>query len=221
MSKFATKLSVNVFLFIILVVAAFINWWQPVYVWFGDTALYRFIWLGIFFVILDIAIEVILGAMEQMRLMAEMIGFGMDLKKISKSFYVIPKAILPNGVRADYIIIGSSGVWLIMVKDDKGKIEFNGDDLTQNGIILKGLLTETLEKSYSLAGLLREKLGREIAVTPVVSFSSHKIDLGSTPKIVRGVYLTLRKDSVALIENTDIQLIDKNTIDSIHKLIKS
>ena len=72
----------------------------------------------------------------------------------------------------------------------------------------------------SSAEMLKEKLKRDFIVTPVVAFSSPKADLSSVPKTMRGVYASSRKDIVQLIENTDIQLVDQNSIDEIYKILK-
>ena len=220
MSKYARKLFLYATFFIALIIGAFLNWLLPLYRWFGDTPTIRFIWLGIFFVILDIAIEMMVKVMEQFRLIGESMGLAKDIKKISGDFKVAQNVSLPSNLKADFVVVGSSGIWLIMAKDDTGKVVFSGDDIIQDGTVLKGLLTSTLEKAYSLAGILKQSLIRDIIVTPVIAFSSHRADLESVPKTVRGVRLSSRKDIVHLIEDTDIQLIDKNTADAIYKILK-
>lgn len=197
-----------------------INWKWPLYLWLGDTTVYRFIWLGLFFVSLDIFIETIFGLFRESRLMAEGIGFSKNIHKVSSSFYLLTKVSLSNDLRADFVVIGSSGAWMVNVKDSDGPVDFNGDDLVQDGVVLKGLLTQVLEKSYSLADTLNKKLGRSVKVAPVIVFSSPRTDLATAPKMVRGVYISSRQNVVSLIENTDFQLIDKNTIEEIHKLLK-
>ena len=147
-------------------------------------------------------------------------GLSRDIRKFSESFRLISKVSLPNNLKADYVVIGSSGIWLLVVKDDKGKITFNGDELDQDTVVLRGLLTRSLEEAYALSGFIKQKLSREFMVTPVIVFSSSQIDLGSVPKVVRGVYLSSRKDIVSIIENTDVQLIDKNTAEEIYKLLQ-
>lgn len=217
---YAQKLFTEFFLLIIIGIAAFANWYWPLYLYFGDTPIYRFIWLGIFFILLDIFLELIFGLTKGFSLISDALGLSRDMHKISKSFYLIPKVSLSNNLKADYVVVGSSGVWLIVVTGDKGTIAFNGDELVQDSVILKGLITKSLEKAYSLASFLKEKLNKDLMVTPVITFSSQKVDLGSIPKIVRGVYLASRKDITSVIENTDIQLIDKNTIEEIYKILK-
>lgn len=205
----------------LVLTAAFINWQWPLYLRFGDTSIFRFIWLGIFFVLADALIELVTQLFRQMRLMGEAMGFARDIKKISNSFHIVSNVVLPNNLKADYGVVGSSGVWLVTVKDDKGKVEFNGEYLVQNGVVLKDLMTKALERSYSLAGVLKEKLGRDITVTPVIAFSSPYANLDGESKNFRGIYVVGRKNAVQLIENTDIQLIDRNTIEEIYKLLKS
>ena len=220
MINLAQKLFSYLFLFILVAVAAFVNWWQPIYLWLGDTPIYRFIWLGIFFVLIDIAIEIIVRATKQLGVIGEMMSIGKDIRKISGGFRVVSKVSLSNNLKADYAVIGSSGIWLLNVRDNGGKITFNGDDIVQNERILKGLLSEALEKSYALANFIKDKIGRDFIITPVITFSGLKADFVEMPKAVRGVYVVPRKDIVSLIENTDIQLIDQKTIEDIYKILK-
>lgn len=220
MSKYVKNLISHLVIVTVLILAAFINWIKPLYVWFGDSPITRFIWLGLFFIILDIVFEVISRSTKEMRLVSETMGFGKDIRKISEGFHVVSKLILPSNLKADYMIVGSSGVWFITVKDGWGKIMFNGDELTQNGIVLSGAVTRALETGYSLAGYLKEKLGRDIKVAPVIAFSSLRADLGEMPKTVRGVFISSRKDIIPLIENTDFQLVDKKTIEEVYNILK-
>lgn len=220
MSKYTKNLIGNLFGMIILISVALVNWLAPLYKWFGDTPVIRFVWLGLFFIILDIFLELIFKSLKDLRLMAETMGFGKDIRKISAGSYVVSKFVLPNHAKTDYIAVGSSGVWLVTVKDDGGKIMFNGDELLQDGVVLGGLITQSLEKAYSLTGFLKEKLGRDIKVAPVIAFSSLQADLSEMPKSVRGVFISSRKDIVSLVENTDFQLVDSKTIEEIYNLIK-
>src|SRR3989344_3705780 len=118
MINLAQKLFSYLFLFILVAVAAFVNWWQPIYLWLGDTMIYRFIWLGIFFVLLDIFIELILGLLGEVRLMAEMMIFSREIRKLSDGFLLASKVSLDNKLKAEYVAIGSSGVWLVDVQDN-------------------------------------------------------------------------------------------------------
>lgn len=199
---------------------AFINWRWPVYAFLGDTPLYRFIWLGVFFILLEIGIELIVRLIAEFKLVGEGMIFSKALKKLSKGFYIIPKVVLSNNLICDYIIIGSSGIWLITARDEKGKITFNGDNLVQNETVLLGLLTQALEKSFSLAQMLKSNLQRDFKVSPVIAFSSPQADLSSLPKNIRGVYISGHKNTVSLVEETDVQLLDPKIIEEIIKIIK-
>ncbi len=220
MTKYFGKLFSKVLLLFIIGGLALANWRWPLYLWLGDTTVYRFIWLGLFFIFLDVIIEIILGLFREFRLIVETVSFSKDLHKISDSFYISSKVTLSNDLKADFVVVGSSGVWIINVKDDSGKVDFNGDDLVQEGVILKRLLTQVLEKSYYLADILNKKIGHSVKVAPVLVFSSLGADLVTAPKMVRGVYISSRQNIVSLIENTDFELIDKNTIEEIHRLLR-
>lgn len=221
MFQYIQKLFTYSIYLLLVLGAVFANWQWPLYLRFGNTSTFRFVWLGIFFILADVLIELISRSFRQVRLMGEAMGFGRDIRKISDSFHIVSNVALPNNLKADYVIVGSSGVWLVTVKDDKGKVEFNGEYLVQDSVVLKGLMTKALESSYSLAGVLKEKLSRDIIVTPVIAFSSLYANLDGESKNFRGIYIVGRKSVIQLIENTDIQLIDQNTIEEIYKILKS
>ncbi len=220
MSTFIKNLFNYFIIFIILLVLAYANWIWPLYQWFGDTPVMRFVWLGLFFVILDFLFEVITKSFDQIRFMMEAMSFSREIRKMSAGFHVISKFVLSNKLKADHIVVGSSGVWLISIRNELGKMTFNGDEILQNQDILKGLISASLEKAYTLTGYLKEKLGRDIRVAPVIAFSSTRADLKDMPKQVRGVFISSSKDTVPLIENTDFQLIDKNTIEEVYNILK-
>lgn len=220
MIKYIKNLLGYIVLLLLVIAVALANWFKPLYLLFQNTAVYRFIWLGNFFVLLDLGIEIIIKAAKQFRLMSQVMGFDVDIKKISSGFRVVRGAILKNNSKVDYAVAGSSGVWSVTIQDGQGPVIFNGDDLLQNGIALKGLLAKSLEKSYTLASMLKEKLNRDFIVSPVITFSNPNAIFEAIPKMVRGVYITSGKDAVALIENTDVQLIDNNTIEEIYKILK-
>src|SRR3989344_2199835 len=146
MFKYVQKLFSNFLIFFILIGLALANWQWPFYMWLDAAAIYRFIWLAIFFVLLDILIEIILHSIKEVQLMTESLSFSKDIRKLSEGFYAIPKVFLLNNLKADYIVVGSSGIWLIDIEDNDGKVEFNGDELVQGGVVLKGLATKALEK---------------------------------------------------------------------------
>lgn len=220
MTRYFGQLFSKTFLVFVISGLALANWRWPLYLWLGDTAIYRFFWLGMFFIFLDIIAEIIVGSFKEFQLMAETINFSKDLHGISDSFHILTNVALYNDLKTDFVVVGSSGVWMVNVKDGDGSVDFNGDDLVQDEVVLKGLLTQVLEKSYSLADILNKKLDRSVKVAPIIVFSSPRADLVTAPKMVRGVYISSRQNVVSLIENTDFQLIDKNTIEEIYKLLK-
>jgi len=215
------KITLYLALFLVIVSAGLVNWRWPIYTWFGDIPFVRFVWLGVFFLLLDLVFELFGKVFGQLKLVKETLGFGKGLKKISDGFKILNSVSLPNNVKADYIVIGSSGIWLIDVRSGNGRIEFSGDDLLQDGEYLKGLISGLLEKSYSLVDLLKKKFGRDFTVTPVISFSSPEAVFQAIPKQVRGVYISSGRDIVSLVENTDVQLIDKNTNEEIYKFLRN
>lgn len=222
MFKYVKKLFYEILGLLIIISIALANWRWPLYDWLDDKVMYRFIWLGIFFILLDIFIEIIISSLKELNLIVESVNFSKDIHKLSKEFYLISKVSLPNSLLADYIAIGSSGIWLIEVKDNGGKIEFNGDDIIQGGTVLKGLTTKVLEKSYTLADFVKKNIKNgDVKVAPVIAFTSSKVNLDSVPKMIKGVYIISRQNTVSLIENTDFQLIDKNMAEEVFKILKN
>lgn len=211
-------LSSGLYLLLIILIAL-ANWRWPFYLWLSDWALYRFLWLAIFFVLLDIFIEIILNCTKELMLIGENMAISREIHKLGNDFKLLSKVSLTNNLKSDFIVIGSSGVWLLNIKDDDGTVVFNGDDLVQNGEVLKGLMIKVLEKSFSFAEMIKKNINKDIRVAPVVVFSSPKIKL-DCPSIIRGVYISSKKNIVSLIDNTDFQILDNKTIEEIYKIPK-
>jgi len=221
MVKYFEKLFGEGLSLVVIIALAFANWLWPFPSILGDTPIFRFLWLGIFFLLADIFIEIIIGASKEVNLIADAIGFSRELKKLSDSFRFVSAVELSGGQKADHVIVGSSGVWLLMIQEGEGDVYFNGDDIVQNQIVLRGLISNTLEKSYSMAVHLKKNLNKDFRVTPVLVFSNSKVKLVQMPNVVRGVHVAVSQDVIALVENTDVQLVDKNTIDEIYNLLKN
>ena len=217
----ARKILAYLIIFLVIILAALANWRWPLYNFLGDKLLVRFVWLGIFFVLLDISFEIFGSILKELFMVREAMSFAKNLKKISKGFRTVAQVSLANNRKADFVIVGSSGIWLLEVKLGDGKLEFNGDDIIQDGATLKGLIGQLLEKSYSLNNNLNKRFGRDFSVTPVIVFSNHKINTDSIPKKIREVYISSGSNAVALIEDTDVQLIDQNTTEEIYNFLKN
>jgi|SRR3989338_9441352 len=215
------KLFSNFFGFFVILAIGLANYYWRFYLWLDDSAIYRFLWLGIFFILADIAIEMIEMSVRNFRLMAELMMFGKEVRKVSKGFIVIPKVKLPNNLDADYVVIGSSGIWLITTVEGDGKVTFNGEDLVRDNAVLGKLITKALEKSYALSGLLSKDFNRNLIVAPIIVFINKSADISSLPGSIRNVHIVSVKNIVKLIENTDSQILDEKIIQEISNFIKN
>ena len=65
MAKYSKNLLVYVLGIILIVVLAIANWYWPLYSLIQDSAVYRFIWLGIFFILLDALFEFIIRIIKK------------------------------------------------------------------------------------------------------------------------------------------------------------
>lgn len=202
-----------------VVVLAIINYFWPLYILFEDTILFRLIWFAIFFLLLEIAMEIIERSIKNLKLAAELMNFSSNLKKVSEGFEVFSKVPLSNNMTADYVVVGSSGIWQITVREGPGKVEFNGEDIVHATRVLKGSITSSIEKSYSLAALLKKELNRDFLVASVIAFSNKWIVMDSITDKIRDVYISKGDNVRKLIEDTDVQILDPKTIKEISALI--
>ena len=96
MFKYFRKLFNNLFFLLIVAFGTLANWQWPFYAWFGDTTINRFIWLGFFFIFLDIFFEIIFNSIKDIELVIENANFFRNIHKLSDGFRLLSKLILPN-----------------------------------------------------------------------------------------------------------------------------
>jgi len=196
------------------------NWRWPLYDFLGDSPLIRFVWLGIFFLLLNFSIDIFERLIKDFRLIGGDIGLDRNLKKLPREFAVLKRIKLSYGISLDYVVVGPSVIWIFIVEDQEGKVVFDGDELSQDGKILKGLITRALEKLYTLREFLKNHLKRDFGVAPLVIFSNPRADIESVPQVIRGTYVASARTVISLVRDFKGETIDEETRAILIKILK-
>lgn len=97
------------------------------------------------------------------------------------------------GFNIDHVAVGPGGVFVIETKSHGGKITSNGNQLLLNGSTPeKDFINQTWGQTYHIKNLLKDKLGKEIPVHPVLCFTNAFVQVRGTVKgvsVVNGGYL--------------------------------
>lgn len=97
------------------------------------------------------------------------------------------------GFNIDHVAVGPGGVFVIETKSHGGKITSNGNQLLLNGSSPeKDFINQTWSQTYHIKNLLKERLGKEIPVHPVLCFTNAFVQVRGTVKgvsVVNGGYL--------------------------------
>lgn len=97
------------------------------------------------------------------------------------------------GFNIDHVAVGAGGVFVIETKSHGGKVTNNGNQLLLNGSAPeKDFINQTWSQTYHIKNLLKQKLGRDIPVNPVLCFTNAFVQVRGTVKgvsVVNGGYL--------------------------------
>lgn len=118
-----------------------------------------------------------------------------ELKELGDEFVVFQDVLIGQRGNTDFIVVGPTGIFAIEVKNISGKISFSGDKLLINEKETeKDFISQTLSEALAVGKFLKEKMGREFFVYPVLVFSSFwsKMHFGLNP-VKNGVYVIQKR----------------------------
>lgn len=97
------------------------------------------------------------------------------------------------GFNIDHVAVGPGGVFVIETKSHGGKVTNNGNQLLLNGTAPeKDFINQTWSQTYHIKNLLKERLGKDIPVHPLLCFTNAFVQVRGTVKgvsVVNGGYL--------------------------------
>ncbi len=112
------------------------------------------------------------------------------LNDLPKSYINLPDINLERKGNIDYVLVGPTGIWIIEVKSHVGNMTFDGTALRRGGKLLeKDFLKQSWAEAYSVKNLLKQKIGRDFFVQPVIVFSNSRAKMKFGFNKVRGVYI--------------------------------
>lgn len=143
-----------------------------------------------------------------------------QLRHLPKNYIYLSDINLERKGNIDFILIGSTGIWMIEVKSHIGSITFDGTELRKNGELLeKDFIKQAWAEAFSVKNFLKEKLGREIFIQPVIVFSNTKAKIKFGFKMIKGVYIIGLKWLNKLVLN-DENTLKTEEIEKIADIIK-
>lgn len=117
---------------------------------------------------------------------------GAKLTALPEEFVSFHDLAFP-GFNIDHVAVGPGGVFVIETKSHGGKVTNNGNQLLLNGSTPeKDFINQTWSQTYHIKNLLKERLGKEIPVNPVLCFTNAFVQVRGTVKgvsVVNGGYL--------------------------------
>lgn len=155
-------------------------------------------------IILVIAFKVVFSALEkkgmQLKKRAKDANKGAQAEeKVEAKLTALPEEFVSfhdlafPGFNIDHVAVGPGGVFVIETKSHGGTITNNGDQLLLNtSPPEKDFISQTWSQTYHIKNMLKEKLGREIPVYPVLCFTNAFVQVRGKVKgvsVVNGGYL--------------------------------
>lgn len=111
-----------------------------------------------------------------------------ELKKLPDEYAVFRGIMVGSHQDIDCAVIGPTGIFVVEVKSHRGKIGFNGVELTRNGQRLeKDFFHETMAEAVGLRDLIRNLAKEDVFVEPVIIFSRATVALG--PQKLKNCYV--------------------------------
>ncbi|OGL78159.1 hypothetical protein A3J43_01755 [Candidatus Uhrbacteria bacterium RIFCSPHIGHO2_12_FULL_54_23] len=117
------------------------------------------------------------------------------LEALPESYRVYRGVKLRKGGDIDFVVAGPNGVCTVEVKSHRGRVDFNGRELTLNGTPFrdKNVLHQAFGEAMNLHHYLRERMQKDIFVTPLIVFSDAEAFLHFGMNPVYNVYV-IQKD---------------------------
>ena len=105
------------------------------------------------------------------------------LQKLPDTFSVFRGLQINGPWDVDFIVVGPTGVFTIEAKSHKGKIGFDGSQLTHNGYRFseKDILKQAMTQAWDTHNYLQKSIGQDIFVKPIIVFARAKTRFGMKP----------------------------------------
>src|SRR5208337_1666352 len=106
--------------------------------------------------------------------------------------YVVFSTILYNNSEIDHVVFSKSqGLFLINTAADKGTVSYDGEYLHVNNKRRSDAIKKTLKDTFWLKTTVRERIGLDVPITPVVAFERARVNFS---ELVVGVMVRESRD---------------------------
>jgi hypothetical protein len=131
--------------------------------------------------------------------------------------YTIFRGLNLNGKSdIDIVVTGPTGIYTIEVKSHKGSVAFDGEKLTLNSKPFreKNILWQAFTEAMDLHTFLKEQLGKEIFINPVIVFSNPKAYLHFGMEKVKNVHVINDKWILELLTTQNGHFTDSDSVNA-------
>ncbi len=96
-----------------------------------------------------------------------------ELSRLSDEYVIFHGLQFRENCDVDFIVIGPTGIYAIDAKSHKGRIGYDGEQLTRDGHRLeKNILSQIMSEAMDVHAFLLSELEKDYFVKPIIVFSS-------------------------------------------------
>ncbi len=141
------------------------------------------------------------------------------LKKLPNEYCVFQDIKMRRG-NVDFVVLGPTGLFVVEVKSHHGEVEFDGQELTNNGKRFeKDFLKQAKGEALQISNFLKNKLQQDVFIQSIVVFSNYvKIHFGMNK--INGVYV-IQKNYLQKLITVGSQRFSKEEILEIKDKLKT
>ena len=126
-----------------------------------------------------------------------------ELSRLPDDFAVFSDVLFPAGHGdIDFVVVGPPGVFVVECKSHRGRVEYNGSQLTLNRRSFnKNFIRQAHGEMWALKNFLKLRLGQNVFVQPIIVFSNAFAQVDLEMKPIDGVYIIHKDFLVDFLDN--------------------
>ncbi len=198
----------------------FVDYRWPFYTELSGAWWYFLAWLVSLILLAILFLNILVRIPKRIDILFSELGSILNLGRIGKGFVHIRNVNFGKVGIVGHIIVGPSGIWVVELKGYGGDISFSGDALTRDGSELKGLIGHMLAQAAIIQNFLRQKIGKQFAVHPVVVVFNANSIIKIDVQPPRGVYVVRSEELSKTVLAGGNVVIDNDTVKIIHGVLK-
>lgn len=134
-----------------------------------------------------------------------------ELHRLDNAYHVFEDIKIPgHEENIDFVVIGPTGLFTIEVKNHKGIIEYNGQELARNGNRLENnFIKRSMDETLALHNHIASMCNSTVFVSPIIVFSNYFATLRFNHDSIHNIHVIKRKWLISTILSGATQSIPK------------